>query len=94
MLRYPGERSAKARGKSSTADDLLLAIRRRYEPGQVFGGLLWHARVHGYRDGWAYFVFAEIYGVKPTLDDQAGEPLRISGSDLESWVLRRKGKQR
>jgi hypothetical protein len=90
-LSYPGERGVKNGIKAITQDELVFSIRRRYEPKQVHGGLLWYARLRHWKDGWAAYAFKEIYGAWPR-DDQKGEPICILDTDLEQWCWARKRK--
>jgi hypothetical protein len=88
----PGERQTKAIAKREHEKFLLTKI-RNYSSRQVYGGLLFYARLWNWKDGWAGFAFKEIYGVWP-LEKHKSEPLDCRGTPLEEWCALRKRKRK
>jgi hypothetical protein len=86
----PGERSLNFVHRE-LANEALLGNIRALGPQLVYGGLLWYSQMHGWKRGWAYYAFKEIFGTPPRPQDQ-GEPICIIGTDLEEWCSRRKRK--
>jgi hypothetical protein len=85
---FPSERSLRQIEYSKVDKTLLIAIKDTGSKN-VYGGLLWYSQLRGWKQGWAAFVFKEIFGVWPRPQDKT-EPICIIGSDLEEWVMRRK----
>jgi hypothetical protein len=64
---------------------------------ELYGGLLWHARMMGFSDGWASHAFREIHGGRPSWKDKQTEPICAIGTDIERWCrlrVKRKGGKR
>lgn len=53
-------------------DGKIESFKKKYaDRTQFYGMLLWYANKHGYKKGWAYFKFKEIYKVGPPKGDVA-----------------------
>jgi hypothetical protein len=63
-----------------------------YGPQRIYGGLLHHARAVGWKDGFAWHAFKEIFGVKPRQQDQ-GSPLKPP-PELAVWISLRPKKSK
>jgi hypothetical protein len=82
-LKLPGELSVSGLINEANRD----AVRRAclpHGPRLIYGGLLHHARQQGWKDGWAYHKFIEIFGTRPRPQDQ-GPPIEPS-TELKEWI--------
>jgi hypothetical protein len=62
-------------------------------PRDVYSGLLAYALNKGWRRGWAYHAFKEIFGTPPRWKDQ-GEPAVLQDFMIEEWAAMRIKKPR
>jgi len=62
------------------------------DPAAVYAGLLAYARNRQWKDGWAFYVFTEIYGTKPRAIDRNVEPQ--SNPVTDEWAAIRPRKSR
>lgn len=67
--------------------DVLIAL-AEMSPGEIYRGLIGHARHRRWKDGWAAHAFRELYGIWPRPQDK-GEPTRPPVA-LEEWISTRK----
>ena len=59
-------------------------------PAAVYAGLLVYAQARGWKPGWAFFSFVEVYGAKPRPIDRNVEPQ--SNPLVDEWAATRKRK--
>jgi hypothetical protein len=90
---WPGERIIRRIVRQWRQDRLLL---RLHQAGQrdVYAGLLAYAKAKGWKPGWAYFAFLEIFGAEPRPQDRRAEPKTLPDFLIEEWAARRKRPQR
>jgi hypothetical protein len=82
-LRLPGERSLNMLAVDIDRDAALRAC-LHHGPRRIYGGLLHHARQQGWKDGWAYHAFKEIFGAPPRRQDQS--PPASPPLELKAWI--------
>jgi hypothetical protein len=63
-------------------------------PATVYAGLLAYAKARGWKDGWAFHAFQEVYGAKPRPQDRNGESEPLADLAVERWATTRKPKPR
>jgi hypothetical protein len=61
-------------------------------PNTTYAGLLAHAKARGWKRGWAYFAFLEIYSAPPRPQDRNVEPQ--SNLLVDEWASIRPHKSR
>jgi hypothetical protein len=62
-------------------------------PTKVYSGLLFYAQEKGWRSGWAYHAFKEIFHGDPQNQHRRG-PAQLQGYLIEEWVVYRKKRPR
>jgi hypothetical protein len=85
-LKYPGESVLAGLTRTSERDAARRAV-LHLRPRAVYGGLLCHAREQGWKDGWAWHAFKELYGTPPRRQDQG--PPSPPSTALKTWIAMR-----
>jgi hypothetical protein len=68
--------------------DIALQACLHHGPRRIYAGLLHHARAQGWKPGWAFHAFKEIFGTGPRLRDQQGPPMPPP-LELKAWISMR-----
>jgi hypothetical protein len=72
--------------------DMVLRKLWNLDPAITYSGLLAYARNRGWKDGWAYHTFVEVYSAPPRRQDQNVEPQ--SNPITDEWAAIRPRKSR